>query len=822
MRTLLLVCIFFSSPCLAGKISGTVTDQAGHPLGYASILVKGTGTGTTANSEGNYFLELDPGKYTIVCQYVGYERVEKGINLSQENEILHFRLALQQTSMKEVVVKPGGEDPAYEIIRNAIKKRNYYLNQIREFQCQVYTKGQLKLRGTGKKFLGQKIDFGEGDGDTSKARMLYLTESMATYSVRKPNKTKIEVTSTKVSGESDGFGLSHPQFISFYENNINIASNLNRRGFVSPIAGNALSFYRYKFRGVFFEDGKEINKIEVIPKRKYDPVFSGWINITENDWRIHSIQLQLTKESQIDLLDTLQIEQLYIPLEKDVWVIKSQVLYPSARFFGIEAYGSFVNLYSDFDVHPLFSKKFFDNIYLTYTDSSNKRTNLFWDSIRPVPLQTEELLDYKKKDSIEEAHNSAAYLDSMDRKGNKINLPQFLLLGQSFNRRSRRESYAVDPVMNAVSFNTVEGWVVNLRGTYTRRLDSIRDSRKAFFLSPTLRYGFSNGHLNGSLRAGYTFGKAYYSAFSAEGGKDVFQFNNANPITPLTNSYSTLFEKRNLMKIYEAWFARANYTQGIGEGLTVQAFLEYQDRMPLENTTSFKFRDIKNRQFTPNYPVERIASNIGRHQALISSFTVTWQPGGRYIRFPDRKISIGSKYPRLQLNYTKGYNQVLGSDVDYDKWRFTISDNLNFKLAGKFRYRWSAGGFIHRNKVEFPDYLHFNGNQSVFAGAYVSSFQLAPYYLNSTASTFYTTLNAEHHFGGLVTGKIPGIQKFNWYLVGGTNSFYVNPKNNYIEVFAGLENIFRVLRVDFVQSFSTGRAPFSAIRLGFQGALLGN
>ena len=820
MRILWIVLFLFSYTAgFSGRISGTVTDPAGNPLAFSSILIKGTGVGTTANSEGKYFLELSAGKYTLVCQYVGYERVEKTVTVTQRDETVNFRLDLQQTSMKEVVIKPGGEDPAYEIIRNAIKKRNYYLNQVSRFQCQVYTKGQLKLRGTPKKFFGKTLDLG---GDTGKSNLLYLTESIATYSVQKPGKTKIDVTSTKVSGESDGFGLSHPQIISFYENNINIASNLNRRGFVSPIASNALKYYKYKYRGVFFEDGKEINKIEVIPLRKYDPVFSGYINITENDWRIHSLQLKLTKESQIDILDTLQIEQLFIPLDRDVWVIKSQVLYPAAKFFGIEAYGSFVNLYSDFDIHPAFGKKFFDNIFLTFTDSSNKRSNQFWDSIRPLPLQIEELADYKKKDSVEQAHNTIAYLDSIDKKGNKISWPEFLLLGQAFNKRSRHESFSLSPVINSVSYNTVEGWVVNLQGTFTKRLDSIRDSRKAFVLSPTVRYGFSNHHLNGSLRAGYTFGKQYYSSFAISGGRDVFQFNNDNPITPLTNAYGTLFQKRNYMKIYEAWFARAGYTQGIGEGLTFQAFLEYQDRSPLENTSTFKFRDVKERPFTPNYPVERITENIQRHQVLISSFTLTWQPGARYIRFPDRKINIGSKYPRLRFNYTRAYDRVFGSDGDFDKWRFTISDDLNLKLAGKFGYRFTVGGFIHANKVQFPDYQHFNGNQSIFAGAYLNSFQLAPYYLNSTMSNFYTTLNAEHHFGGLLTGKIPGIQKLNWYMVAGTNSFFVNRNNNYVEVFAGLENIFKVLRVDFVQSVSTTRKPFSAIRLGFQGAFLGN
>ena len=162
--------------------------------------------------------------------------------------------------------------------------------------------------------------------------MLYLAESISTYSVQKPDKVKIEVKSTKVSGQSDGFGLSQPQIVSFYENNIQIGRNLNPRGFVSPIASNALAYYKYKFAGVFIEDGKEINKIQVIPRAKYEPVFSGYINITEGDWRIHSVQLQLTKESQMEIVDTLRIEQLYVPLTKDVWVIKNQVLYPAVKF----------------------------------------------------------------------------------------------------------------------------------------------------------------------------------------------------------------------------------------------------------------------------------------------------------------------------------------------------------------------------------------------------------------------------------------------------------------------------------------------------------
>jgi hypothetical protein len=40
-------------------------------------------------------------------------------------------------AIKEVVVSNKGEDPAYEIIRNAIKQRPTYLKEFNNFKCQV-------------------------------------------------------------------------------------------------------------------------------------------------------------------------------------------------------------------------------------------------------------------------------------------------------------------------------------------------------------------------------------------------------------------------------------------------------------------------------------------------------------------------------------------------------------------------------------------------------------------------------------------------------------------------------------------------------------
>src|SRR4030095_9471767 len=200
------------------------------------------------------------------------------------------------------VIYTRGNNPGNEIIRNTIEKRSYYQDQLNKFQCQVYTKGQLRVRNYPKKLFGRKIDF--EDGDTSKQKMLYLSETISIYSVDKPNKAKIEVLSSKVSGQSDGYGLSAPQFFSLYDNNVFIGNNLNPRGFISPISDNAMNYYRYKYQGTFYEDGRQISKIRVIPKRKFEPLFSGYINIVEDEWRIHSFQLLLNKESQLELLDS--------------------------------------------------------------------------------------------------------------------------------------------------------------------------------------------------------------------------------------------------------------------------------------------------------------------------------------------------------------------------------------------------------------------------------------------------------------------------------------------------------------------------------------
>ncbi len=810
MRFIFIIFFLLQSYCsIAVTISGTIQDDKGNAIAFASILVKKTTIGVTTNERGEFKLNLPEGSYVLSCQHVGYSTEEQRIDVGSESLSISFTLKKLSYNLEEVVIKKS-EDPAYNIIRNAIKKRTYYRQQLSSFECEVYLKGHLKLRNHPNRFLGQKIDF--EDGDTSKKKMIFLSESLAHFSFEQPNKFKVEVLSTRVSGQADGLGLSTPTYISFYDNNIKIGEGLNPRGFVSPIASNALSFYKYHYVGSFFEGGKEINRIQVIPKHTYEPLFKGYIHIMEGSWRIHSVQLTLTKQSQMELIDTLIIEQLYVPVQEDIWVIKQQNIYPAIKLLGFDAYGNFLQVYSDFQINPSFPKKYFNETILRFNIDANKKRSTYWDSIRPVPLLIEEIKDYQKKDSLEVLRKNPAYQDSLDRIQNKPNAVGIILTGTTIEHTRSKQIFQQPALLDIVNYNTVEGANINFSPTYIKRYKNI--SWQQLTLQPTIRYGLNNHHLNLHLNATYTFDNNHYSSFNISGGKRVFQFDNNNPIDPRNNTLSTLWYENNYMKVYEAWFAKAHYTNEIGYGITWNAGIEYQSRIPLENTTNYTWKDYAGRAFTPNYPTSLMTQNFQPHQAFIATAGVRWQPGTKYIQLPNEKISLASKYPAMEVQVTKGIATILGSDINYTKWKFTIKYDINAHLFGTLNYRVQIGGFLEKDRVQIPDYQHFLTNQTIIASPFLCSFQLAGYYEHANTSSFYTTAFAEHHFNGALTNKIPIVRKLNLHLVTGANYLFLPKNYHYLELFAGIENIFKILRIDYIHSFQSGNKQQSGIRIG--------
>jgi hypothetical protein len=411
-------------------------------------------------------------------------------------------------------------------------------------------------------------------------------------------------------------------------------------------------------------------------------------------------------------------------------------------------------------------------------------------------------------------------IDSMKRSWQKVTVKNILWSGvrHTFYGKRRNVFYQLQPLLKKVQYNTVEGISPHVNQSFS----FYPKGKYNVVLGSNMQYGFSNQHFNADGSITIQSKKRYprHQTWQLAGGKRLVQFNKDEPIGPLANAVYTLFDKKNYMKLYENWYGSIGLRTRYDNGLAWKLYATWEDRIPVRNTTDFSFFNKKD-TLLPNHPYELAEIPFNKHQALEAGFSIAFQPGQRYIEFPTHKVPIGSSYPTFELQYAKGIKELLGSDVDYDKWKFSVYDNLNLKLRGELKYRISVGGFLNSNRVEIPDMQHFNGNRTIANRRYVNSFQLAPYYRYSNAEKFYGLVHLEHHFNGMLSNKIPLFQKLKWYFVAGANMFYVNKNNYYIEAFGGIENIFKMFRVDFVNAYQPGLGNQFGIRIGLGGLLGG-
>ncbi|RZK29106.1 MAG: hypothetical protein EOO61_21160, partial [Hymenobacter sp.] len=257
---------------------------------------------------------------------------------------------------------------------------------------------------------------------------------------------------------------------------------------------------------------------------------------------------------------------------------------------GIRANANFTAVYSDYNLNPSFPRKFFGKIIRTADTSATKRAADYWDTLRPVPLTQEERSDYVKKDSLEKKYQDPRYIDSLDRRRNQLSLIGLAATGTTILRRSKKLTYNFDPIIEAVSYNTVEGLVVNI----VPRINHYADTG-AYTIIPNLRYGFANKRPQASLYVARTFGKNFYKRFtlSVNGGRNMFQLNPSNPITVFPNSFGTLYFEQNFLKLYEKTFVAVTATKRLADGLRGTLSFSAEKRVLPENATLYKWRDVK-------------------------------------------------------------------------------------------------------------------------------------------------------------------------------------------------------------------------------------
>ncbi len=808
IKKLLSIFLIAFSTFISAQITGHITDQNNAPLPFVNILIENTYKGTTSNDDGYYELNIStPKKYTIVYSYLGYKTVKKDVTIDQFPYKIDVTLEEESVSLTEVVIS-AEDNPANEIMRQAIAKREENLKKINSFKADFYSRGLIKIKDAPEKILGQDVGDLGGALDSTRSGIIYLSETISKIQFLNPDKLKEKITASKVSGDDNGFSFNSALDVdfNFYNNTIELGNEI-----ISPIANNAFSYYRYKLEGVFYDDrGHLINKINVIPKRKNDPVFSGAIYIVEDQWSIYATELSVTGvQARIPVADLITLKQSFSYSEKeDIWAIISQSIDFRFGMFGIKGDGRFTAVYSNYEFNTGLTRKDFSREIVAFEKEANKKDSIFWNTIRPVPLTLEERTDYIKKDSIQTLHESKPYLDSLDRANNKFKLSNILGYTYQNSHKDYRLGYNV-PILGSVQFNTVQGYTANANVFYTKNYD---DYNRFFRASGNIQYGFSDERLRATGALTYKFNSISNAFLTVSGGVTVEQFNPSNPISPLINSVSTLFFEDNYMKLYDKSHLSLNYSEELFNGFRLYSGLSYERRKALFNTTDQTFFNDKNDAYTSNNPLDETAFGVApfeTHHIIKGSITARINFGQEYLSYPDAKYNVSNDdYPTLYLGYEKGFGAT-NSDYNFDQIKASLTQSFSIKDKGRLMYNLKAGTFFNADDIAFIDYQHFNGNQTHvnLDGNYTNVFNNLDYYSASTNDAYFEG-HIEHDFNGFLLGKVPLLNKLNFNLVVGAHVLAIPDFKPYQEYSVGIDNIgwgkWRLLRVDYLRSYQSG------------------
>ena len=859
----------FTIESAAQGIRGTVTSTTGEAMSFASIAAKGTTLGTIANEEGRYELALKPGQYEVVFQFLGFKAESRPVTITDDFKELNITMTQQSITLQDVKIGKNTEDPAVSIMRRAIAKARYHQLQVQQFTARVYTKSSITVHKLPMTFLYQKqLKEAEKEANFKVGRPV-LNETVAEVDFKLPNTVKQRIIANRNSA-GDFIQVS-----SYYSANLYTPKLL---GAVSPLAPNAFGYYRFEYEGTFREQGVDVSKIKVIPKQFGDGVLRGTIYIIEDSWAVYSAQLETRNELGFSILTKVvcnAVKNVWMPVNQQYEIngafmgatftaqfVRNQTFRnftinpgfvdevkvvderfnPPARTlsktdvktgtfadavakqkeFSTRNLKQLVKEYEKQDYKARKARK--EDVAVVRNDSTvidtlaKKRSTVFWDSLRTVPLTKTELISYQKGDSLLAVRKGTTLTDSTKqaRTGRKKSQTIInVLTGTQTWRPSRATSLTWTSPLAGANFNTVEGITLDASLRYRHRLDSVRQNYWSW--SGLGRYQTGREQFIGYGTVGYQHKQTY---LELSGGRFVAQLNPNNPISPSLNALTTVFFERNFMKLFQKDYLKLNLSARPAEGrFQVNGSLEWAERTELDNYKEAIKPLINWNQFsyTPNRPANSEVASAGFtvHRALTLDLNASLRLGElRYrIRNGQRIQLRNSEAPLLSVNYRKGISGVGASEggisnVDYDFAQATWQHSVETGIRSRLAYQVTAGGFLNNSSVFFPDFKHFQGNEFFFQlGDPVSSFRMLPYYQYSTRSRF-AEIHVLGEFRQLLITQLTLVR-----LAGLKENLFVHhlatpASNGYTEIGYGLDGLipgFPFFRVEVVGQVQGGR-----------------
>jgi hypothetical protein len=817
----LFLCLSFIAVSHASYIKGKVTDENGEALPFATVYIHNTTYGVTTNSIGNYFIELEPGNYSITYSFIGFQSIIHKVNLTKEPQTIDVILSAQSTQLVEFEVYSNTKNKAKEVMLNVRKNRKKFLEAISSYSCNTYMKNSLikelinknetakntvdqkkrkKRKKRKKKSISKDTIPKQIKKDSIEEEILNLIESYSTTNFKKPNKYKEEFigfhdfADTKKENGLDisaefGYGeytivpdeqeqedpyllyteVSSGDF-NLYKNSIDIKAVVDKP-VMSPLSLNGSLYYKYDFEGSFYDNNnKKVYKIKVTPLFKGEPLFKGILFIEDSSYAIKSFELSIS--GPMLFCKDFNLIQDYTKIDENSYLPTRREINYTIKDGKYQIIGNARVAHDNYQINKIFDKKFFNAELRTYHDSVYDRDSSYWNNIRPITLQDKELVYIETLDSLRELYHSEKYLLSQDSTLNRISLGRIIFSGIYHRNQFKGNEFYIEPVISQFNFLGIGGYRHRI-GTHFNKV-----FENGFLLETDqeIDYGFRNKDVKGKLGFGLTYVPKKFVRTFIEFG-DYYDLINSYASVATAFSRSNYVRKRTInvaqrMELFNGFYAEAKFKYSNMISLSGLQFADWETQITYEDSLN-----------NPTEFQDYLKTEI--------RLQITYIPKQRYFYKKNKKIILGSKFPTFNLIYRKGLPGIFNSEVNFDYLEIGIYDEIKFPQLGSSKWNFQMGSFLNKNNLRVIEWKYFRGSDMFLFSNPLKTFQLIGPTLSTSSQ--YLRGNYMHHFEGNILNKIPIIHYLKLSLAGGAG-FLLLPNENIAhgEIFAGLERITRI------------------------------
>ena len=799
--TVLLVAIISPLKCYSNHISGVISDIHGEPLPFASIYIKNTTYGVSSNAFGEYFIELDPGEYTIVYSYIGYDNYEKLLIL-KENPI-KFNVVLEENDQNliEYEVVSNTKNKALEIIKNVKEVKKKYIQKNYssiEYSKNTIEKRQFKLKrkdtieiwqlDTSQKinYKNDVLKFIESYGHLHKnigGNKYWDFSAYHDFADTKQEQDFVIIQSFEDFGEYNitpkyEFKDDYEILISYSEIELNLFENnieipISNKPVISPLSAGSRTYYKYDYIGFIpNKDSIKIHKIKITPRFKNEPLFKGILFIREDTYQVKSFELEVSGPIQSDFkIENFHIIQNYEQVESQQ-LLKRKIIDYTIKEDIYKILGNTVSIYNDFKINQKLPNYFKKSQIKYFQDSSFLKTNNQWAKYRPIDLKENEIEYVNYTDSLREYYQSEEYALKQDSNYNKITWSKLLWEGIGRKNRYKGYSFYIWPVISQFNVLGIGGYRHNLGFNFKK---NINDKYK-ISTENNIDYGIVNKDIKGSTNISIISNNKKYKQLTIGFG-DEYKIINRFP------SITTAFSRSNYVRSQNIETA---YRTEILNGLYSEIKLMYCFQTPIDNL------NLTSDWFTPlDSAAELTVISFEPYRKMESRIQLTWLPFQKFYYKKNRKIVLGTKFPTVNFIYRKGVPTLFNSEVNFDYFELGINDELTIPHLGKSKWNIQLGSFLNKKNLRIIEWKYFRGSDRGFFSNPLNSFQLLGPTLSTNSS--FIRGNYVHSFDGNILNKIPFFSKLGFQLSAGAATLIV-PDNDiaHLEAFIGLSKPFRI------------------------------